>query len=300
MKNIFRKNLARRHSAGGGSGHGVGFTHSKRPASWLRPKSKRPGQYLLEEAVRLRKKVGYLLFAALLIVLVYFFFYSSYFRFENYDLKTTNDLVSEEVRKVVNDILNDHLLFILPQNNYFLLSKGSFEKKFQQHFSLKEIKINKKFPGKLELEVLEKSEQAIWVTNERFFIIDLKGQVIREISSDISANTFAPRIYDLSNDKIEPGEKINNDRLLDLIYNLNSQFSSYELPAIELDYFKVDSPNVNYVKLVTKQGFEIHLNTILPLAKQIYKLKQSLLAGKIDLKEIIYINLRINDQVIYK
>ena len=91
--------------------------------------------------------------------------------------------------------------------------------------------------------------------------------------------------------------------IIDLIIELFYNFESYQVPLVEIESFKIPGPKANYLKVITKQGFEIHLNSILSLNNQLHKLKRSIEDRKIDvdrLNQIEYINLRIENQVIYK
>lgn len=274
--------------------------YRRRVERLIPPKSKRPHRYLLEEAQKLRKRVVVISTVILLVFLIYVFFYSDVFKFKIVNLDVTENLEYEEVKEKINDILDDNLALIFPQDNYFLSKKNYIKKEFQEPYTLSDLEITKKFPKTLNIKAVEKLGQSVWVTNERVYLINLEGTVVRELPIVDLVNSRIPVIYDLSNTKIEVKDKTLDLRVIGLIFSLYSNFSNYQLPGIELDYFKVDNSNVNYIKLVTKQGFEIHLNTILSLEDQIYKLKKSLEAGKIDLNNIVYINLRIENQVIYK
>lgn len=263
-------------------------------------RSQRTHQYLLEQAKRVRKKVGLYFFILLFFFLFYLFFYSQLFQIKHINVTgSASEGLEEQIKFVQNQISNGHS-FIFRQNNFFSVSKAKLNKDFQEIYTLSELQIDKKFPSTLDVVIIEKLGQSVWLTNERAFIIDFKGLVQREIPLASLTTIKVPIIYDLSNTYVGLNDSTLEPKVMELIYALYQEFPSYQLPAIDLDYFKIDNPKANYIKIVTKQGFEIHLNTILDLQQQILKLKKSLEAGLIDLKAINYINLRIEDQVIYK
>ncbi|MBU1130753.1 hypothetical protein KJ840_01315 [Patescibacteria group bacterium] len=276
------------------------YYRQKPTHSITKPKSKRPHRYLLEEAKKLREKVAFFSIIIFLVLAVYSLFYSEFFTLKNIAIDSTADINKEEAEDSIKSILASNFALILPQDNYFLFNKNYFRKKFQEQYSLNDLEIDKKYPDYIFFKVVEKVGQSLWVANEQAYLINLEGQVVRELPPDQLTSAKIPVIYDLSNNQVEVKDKVIEQRTLDLIIALYKNFESYQIPVVKIDYFKIDNPRANYIKLVAEQGFEIHFNTILPLEKQIYKLKRSLEAGKVDLNKIIYINLRISDQVIYR
>ena len=277
-------------------------SYKKRPRlSFGKPKSKRMHEYTREEAVRLRQRVFLVIFFLILIYITYLLFYSNHFTIRNINISgQTEEISKAEIEETVRESLAKNHWLLFPGDNYFLAKLKSIQKTFNEKNILIEVLVKKKFPRSLNIEVKEKIGRLIWISNEQLFILELDGKITSQLQARELVNIGVPVVYDFSNTTFDLDEQLVNQHLVDLILEIYTTFNSYELPAIDLDYFKVDSPQANYVKMVTKQGFEIHLNYLLILEKQINKLKKSLLAGKIDLNNINYINLRIEDQVIYK
>lgn len=276
------------------------YSLGKRHNLLMRPKSKRTHQYLLEQAKKLRFKVLTFSLIILGLLIFYLLFYSSLFKLDNILVTNDNNTSFNDAGNTVTTLLKSNYWLIFPQDNYFLSNKRYIKEKIGEIYPLAEISIDKSFPSTILINLKQKIGQSIWIVNEQSYLIDSQGKVIKQLPSNDFTSFKIPIIYDLSNTRVNLNELTLDSKVLDLILNIQQDFNSYNLPKIELDYFKVDSPKVNYVKLVTKQGFEIHFNTLLSLDKQIFKLQRSLGAGKIDLTNISYINLRIGNQVIYK
>jgi len=264
------------------------------------PKSKRSHQYSIEDAKRLQKKVTWISIILITTFFAGFLFYSSYFKIEIINIEGNYGAADREVLNLIANTLDKNKALILPQDNYFLLSKKYLKKEFQKIYLLSELEIVKDFPSTINITISEKTGQSILISNEQMYLIDPSGEAVRVIPANNLNESKISVIYDLSNTPIEVGQNALELKTLELINSIQISLRELNLSLIEIDYFKIDSPKVNYVKLVTKKGFEIHFNTLLPLEKQIYKLQKSLEAGKIDLNKILYINLRISDQVIYK
>ncbi len=263
-------------------------------------KSKRASEYLHEQAASLRHRVFLYLGLIAVIYLAYFLFYSDNFKIKHINISGSVNIPQEELEEIVKNSLAKNSWLIFPQDNYFLLSKKRLQKEFKKNYSLDELLIEKKSPQTLTISLTERTGQFIWVTNERIFLFDLKGVIFEEIPGRELVNTGMPIVYDNSNSEIAINDKVLTLDLINLISDVYQHLESYNLPLIEIQSFKADSPKANFIKIATKQGFEIHLDTILSLSKQFFKLKRSLEEGKIDLNKIEYINLRIENQVIYK
>lgn len=236
----------------------------------------------------------------ILFYLSYLFFYSKYFRITFLNISGQSETPTEEIESLIWQTLERHSLSIFPGDNYFLINIKRIQKKFDEQGLLVEIEVKKDFPHTLNINLKDRLGQIVWISNEQFYVVNLAGVAEKQLPIKELVNVKYPVIYDLSNTAFDLNDKLVNEQLIDLILEVYTTFGSYELPVIELDHFKVDSPEANYVKIVTKQGFEIHVNYLLSFESQMNKLRKSLVAGKIDLNKINYINLRIENQVIYK
>lgn len=266
-------------------------------------KSKRLIEFLREETKKLKLK---LIFAIVLVVigaLVYFLYYSSVFKIKNVNITGNVNLQAAEVRQTIEDSLKKNRWLILPQNNYFILNQQLIKKDFQDKYPLGDLKIDQKFPATLNIEVNEKVGQFIWKIQDRLYLMNLDGYLVRELPVKEIVNSNLPEILDLSGSSsstISFTEQTLPKPMVDLVFNVFNNFKDYSLPGIELASFRLDSPKADFLKLVTKQGYEIHVNNDLSLEEQFGKLKASIEQKKIDLAKVQYINLRIAGQVIYR
>lgn len=276
------------------------ISFNRRDYSTSKPQSKRPHRFLLEQAIKLRKKVLYLSLTVIFLLLIYILFFSSIFTINNIIINVDEQVNYEEARNYIDNILSTRFLSIIPYSNYFFANKYYINKRFQEKYPINQLKITKRFPKTIIFTVVSSSGQSLWLTNEKVYLINRSGKIIREFLNNDLNNSNLIKIYDLSNTKLNINDNTLDQKVLNLIYQITDNFENYQLPQLLIDCFRVDSPKANYFKLVTKQGFEIHFNILQSLDDQMYKLKQSLNAGKIDLNKIQYINLRIPNQVIYK
>jgi cell division septal protein FtsQ len=265
------------------------------------PRSKRTHEYGREEAADMRKKVYRILSALLIFYLIYLFAFSSTFRITNLNLSgSAGETQNGDIEKTIWQALERRRFIIFPGNNYFFADLKNIQQQAEQANILAELSLTKKFPHTLNVGLVTRLGKLVWVAGEQFYILELGGKITSQLMIKELVNVKMPVVYDLGNTPVVLGQETVNSRLVALIADLYTNFGKYDLPAMDLDYFKVDGPGANYVKIVTKQGFEIHVNYLNSLENQFAKLKKSLLAGKIDLTKVNYINLRVENQVIYK
>lgn len=249
----------------------------------------------------MRKRVCLAIIFLFFVYLIYLFFFSANFKITGLNLiGTAGETPTTEIEKAIWDSIHSRRFLIFPGDNYFFVSLNNIQRQFQEKNILAELSLKKKFPHALEVEVKERLGKLIWVSGEQFYVLELDGKVSSQLYIKELVNVKMPVVYNLANLPVVLGQDFVDKHLIDLMLAIYTDFSEFELPSMDLDYFKVDGPKANYVKIVTKQGFEIHVSYLSSLENQFDKLKKSLLAGKIDLKKINYINLRVENQVIYK
>jgi len=272
------------------------------PAYQREVKSKRSSEFLHEQAVRLRQRVSFYFGLIVAAYLFYFLFYSHYFTVSNFNLSGNFNQPQEEIIGVVKQALAEKRRWLIfPQSNYFWLSKKKLQDDFQAAYVLDELAIDKDWPNSLNLTLVDRVGQILLKGENNLYLADPDGLITREIPGKDMVNTALPTV------NIHPSSTLPvlNENWLSkemarAILEIYNDFAKYELPGVEIAGFKVDEPKENLLKIVTKQGPEIHLDIKASLNEQFYKLKRSLAAGKIDLSKAQYINLRVADQVIYK
>lgn len=272
-----------------------------RVREFAKPRSKRVHEYTREDAVRLRRNVFLILAALAIGYFLYLIFYSDFLKISQINLNgQIEGLKVEEATAKIREIMVNNRTWPFTGDNFFTIKINKLEEELNQSNALASFKADKKFPRTLNITVEERLGRLLWVSLEQYYVLEANGLISGSLDAQQASSTTLPVIYDLSNAPVTPGETKINDKQLALIIEAAVNLKNYDLPQIELAYFKVDSSQANYIKIVTAKGFEIHVNYLASFDSQIKKLKKSLASGKIDLNNIHYINLRIENQVIYK
>lgn len=268
-----------------------------------------------------KKKKSRLFFLILIIILsggLYFLNQSTYLQIKNIEI-SENFLISEsEIKNIIDNQLAKKRLLILSQKNILFFNKFQAKKSIKKNYYLKNLKIKKIFPDTLKIIIEEKKSLVIWITDDRNYYLGSEGMVISEVKPQEEIikkegetqiikplvnliNSDLPIIYDLSNQKINIGEKTASQKLMDFIINLNKLFK--ENINAEISFYQIDSPQSREVRLKTVEGWQVYFkitDDLNEIATQVERLRLTLKEKISDQKNLEYIDLRFGERVYYK
>jgi cell division septal protein FtsQ len=262
-------------------------------------KSTRDIAYSSEKKVKKIVKRGLLILIT--IYLIYLFLLSKYFTITNINIAVEDpEFNTEELINYINNYLNGKTYLIFHNSNYFLFSKSRLKGELTQKYLIEELTIKKEFPHTLNISFEEKIANLLLQTNDINYLIDLEGKITTQVGERLILNEKnLPKIIDESNSDYSLGQTILTPSLISLVINLFQEFNNY-IPDLQIVNFRIVNSESTFIKAVTAEGVEIHLNDRLSMEEQLNKLKAALESEMINLNNVSYINLRIKDQVIYK
>lgn len=276
----------------------------KRPSGWRdssdrATKSTRDSGHSSE--IKVKKIVKNGLFILIIIYFVYIFLLSKYFTITDINIAVEDpEFNTEELTNYINNYLTSKTFLVFNNSNYFLFSKDRLIGELTQKYLIEELSIKKGFPRTLNISLEEKIANLLLQTNDINYLIDLEGKITTQVGERLILNEKnLPKIIDESNSEYSVGQSILTPSLISLVTNLFQEFNNY-IAEIEIVNFQIINKESSFIKAVTSEGVEIHLNDRLSMEEQLNKLKATLESDMINLNNISYINLRIEDQVIYK
>lgn len=263
-------------------------------------RSLRVSQY--EQKQTKYKKVRSVYLIVLLIggYLVYLTLFSPIFRLQYVNITGNESIPETELKELVFNQFNDRRGLIFPGDNYFIFSEKKLRQQLEEIYNLKKLTIDRSSKNSLDINIEELPGRMLWITQGKTYLIDSNGIIIREVLSMDDSLKLTPQISDLSNLNVNIRDHVINEDLVKLALEIKQKLGEYNVPAISIDRFAVDGRDAAYIKLITPQNLELHLSPKLTPEQQFLKLRRSLEENKIDLTKIQYINLRVEDQVIYK
>jgi cell division septal protein FtsQ len=222
--------------------------------------------------------VKFIFFVGIMLVLGYLLFFSPYFIIKNVEVKGSQN------PKVIE------LLQVAKGKNLWLLNKNILKKELSGFAEIQSISIKKRPPSTLKVEIVEKPEGIIWRTQEKRYLLDNTGTVIKEVTEG-----NLPEIIDPKNASVDIGKQIVTPVFVNFVKNLVFEFTPKTNLTIKeisvLDEMAVDIA-------VQTESIKAIFDTQGDLDNQLENMAKVYQAKKDDIKE--YMDLRIEGRVYYK
>lgn len=238
------------------------------------------------------------LFFCLILGLVYFLIFSPYFKIKNITIKGTEKISQDEILNLTNQVLNGSYLKIIPQNSLILFPEQKLKELLKEKIPvIKEVRIIKKIPFSLTIEIKEREKVIVYCGEMKCFYLDEDGFAFEE----------APEIYGGLNLTLKDNSKrevkikevaINKDLVsfLSQIKEFLEKFLSLTLLNFQIDFY----PSRD-LTAITSEGWQIFFNSSGDPKAQVQAL-QMVLEEKIkeQRNQLEYIDLRMANRIYYK
>ena len=226
--------------------------------------------------------------------LFYFLFFSSFFQAKNIFISGAEKTSSGEIKNFVQNKLEKKILF-LKTKTIFLINLNQIKKEVLKNFPpVAEIKIGRKFPDVLNINLVERSPLANFCQAEKCFLLDKEGIIFEE--SEAEENLI--KIFDGQKEKMPKlGEQMIENNYLEKILKIQ-KYIQEEL-KIEIEEFVFFEQRLN---LKTKEGWEIYFDPREDINWQLTKLNL-VLKEKIppeNRRNLEYIELRFGDLATFR
>ena len=174
--------------------------------------------------------------AGFIFLIIYFILFSQFFLIKEIKIEGNKNILSSDIKEVINKNISQPVLKFIPGNNFFLNKDEDVETLLLNEFSeIKSVKLNKKFPDLLEIKITEKNPLIIWCRLDNCYYIDDNGIAFLSAEKKLLAENnkkFIKVIEQLEikeelEDKSEMSETENNnvesEKKNDITYELNAE-----------------------------------------------------------------------------
>ncbi len=154
------------------------------------------------------------LLPAPVFLIFYFVFFSEFFAIKKIDIKGNQAISSANIEEVIKDKSFASVLGIFSENNFFLNNKEKAKKSLLEKFpEIETIKVEKKFPNALEVEITEKNPLILWCRMESCYYLDNEGTAFMAENSEnkIYKDRKFIKIIEEIKIKEEKGEDLNKE-----------------------------------------------------------------------------------------
>jgi cell division septal protein FtsQ len=224
-------------------------------------------------------------------VFAYFFIFSGYLKISAIEI-SGHDRVSGEQVQMVLDSLNSKRTALIPNSNFFLLTRGRFNQTLTQAVPMiKEVKSYKRvWPNKIVVELTERNPGFVMRSNNQDYLVDEEGVVVRSDATGLNL----PLVVDQVIENFDVGEPLPNTRMVTFILSTHKQWDSkISSPITET---KIPGKASNEVQFVTQEGWTVFFDTERAVTSQLGNLAL-ILSKQIKASErsnLAYIDLRLS------
>jgi cell division septal protein FtsQ len=255
--------------------------------------------YNLSPSFNWRIRLIFLLILAIILGAIWFFFFAFYFNIKAIEVMGGKRIQAPALEGLVWEQTEERRFLAGSQKNINLFDKNELRERIQDKYSLENIAVDKKWPGKIIISIKERNPSLIWFEAEKYYYIDNKGNVISETDPIQINQKDYPLIENRGGTKIF-GKKVEakSDDLFYAIKLFNEFKNNYK--KFEIDRFIIDN-DLNTIKLSVINGPQIYFNTTADINEQISELiifiDRKL---KDNFKNKDHIDLRFGDRVYYE
>lgn len=246
---------------------------------------------------------GWVWLTLMIIVVVgvgYLLIFSPFFQVKQTILEGAATVSEDEFDQVMTDIMAAKIGLIFPADCIFLISTQKLANDIQGEISrFDQVVIEKKFPSKLIVQVVERDGVLVWNDGRKNYYIDREGIVFTEISLEELMAAGKPVIVDSSGNEVELFEEVVTMSMVEFVQNLVRKFPKET--GKEISSLTVPSRRGNEIRLKTTEGWQAYFSVDRTVSEQIDDLATVLngeLQGKINRVE--YIDLRVRNWIYYK
>lgn len=238
-----------------------------------------------------------ILSSLVIVLLTWLFLFSPLFLIKKIEVSGAEMSKVEDIAHLGWDQSKKKRWFVIPQSRLLTFDSAHLERIIRDEYIFESIKIKKKLPGTITVDISEKVPAALWFENDTYYVLDAEGFVLAQ---EMTARPDLPLIHNnatpvITLQQLPTEQRTTLERGLELSQFTSSQFSYLKPKHITIP------PEHQTIVLVLEGGQLIYFSTRQEIGPQIEKLDTLL---KTELKNrlpaIDYIDLRFGDKIYYK
>ena len=257
---------------------------------------KKPILKKMSRAIKSKLFVKILLALIIVCICVWLVIFSQIFQIKHIDIFGVQRVSEQEVQNIVEGDIQNKIWF-WDTRNILLIDINKIQENILNNFpEIIEIKVSKKFPDALNVDVAERNQSAILIWQDKKFFVDNQGVIFEQVF-DIDENSVALKIKTcFLHSEPKMGDEVVEPETLSKIFIIEAKLRKMEIPIETIEIVSNSRVNVR-----TRAGWEIYFNTNGDVARQAEELEMAL-KEKIppeDRGDLEYIDLRF-DKIFYK
>ena len=232
------------------------------------------------EKIKKIKKVSLVISIIILILIsITLFLLSPIFKITKIEVKG-NDKIS------VDEIIS--LSGIEKESNLFRTTKSSITKNIRQNAYIEDVKVSRKMPGTVEINVTERCTEYLIEFGSSYAYVDGNGYIL-EISTELIEGKQKIRGYKTTEEELKPGNRLCKEDI-NSMYDILTILNAADNYSIKNTITAIDiSDDSNYILYLENEKKTVHLGSIDNLdIKMLYL--QSIIERDKDKEGLVFLN----------
>jgi len=232
----------------------------------------------------------------LFILIIWLTGWANFLQIKNIEIRGSSLIPASAIENITRERLNKKRLFFIPEAGLIIYNTKALSSDIKAIYPLDKIKIVKRLPGTLIIEITEKTPVAVWFEADNFYEIDKDGWILSTTEGD---SKDMPIIYNNGLPAVD-GKKIKDkEKIIDFATRL-SPIIKAKLPNLEIKEIACDN-EVNSLKIALAKGPLLYFSIVDSPELQMDRLSLLLHSEIKDrFEKIRYIDLRFGDRVYYQ
>lgn len=289
------------------------------------PDVSRPGL----KKIRLNKRsiIGIIIAVPILVIaaVVYFIWFSPRFVIDYVDIVGANGLDMTGVRRLVFAQMEQQRHYIFPQKTIWFFDSEATRHHIWEEYAISKLSIEKRSPNTLKINVFEEPFQAIWYTKGKYYKVDGRGIIIKEVDADLlgalpyalppadNAGVIAPIrkpaakeplkapsllfIQDVTNSDTESGREVLSSHVVQALASLRERLAPQQIKV----YYIATKPGEHDVEVMTTERWVIKINAFERIEQQIDNLRIVLAQRVKETRpDLEYVDVRFDNRIYIK
>ncbi len=236
-------------------------------------------------------------------VVTYVLFFSPFLSIEDTHIEGGEKISRESVNRIVEGELSGKRFKTWPRNNFFSVRPKEVEELLQKEYPLiRKVVVTRIFPNGVRVDLEERDKIVVWCSGGICNLLSEEGVLVENMNILHEKNAeYIISVSDMSNQPVFPGQRISEDGSLG-VFIISIEPALKERVGIEVDLeYTTTSRFADELRIRTKEGWELYLNTTLPIDTSLEDLellfdKELPVAKRAQLK---YIDLRVENRAYY-
>lgn len=211
-----------------------------------------------------------------------------------FDIKNIN-VTGYEHGDTVKGIASEQANTGIISKNILFFSLKDLRKTLLGDPNIKDVKVAKKFPSTITVEVTESKPAIIWVSAGDKFYVDDRGVIMGE-AADNNEKIYN-EIFDASNISVKVGERVASPTFIKFINDISSGFTAASgTTLVKITLFDL----LEDVHILSSDGWTVYLNASKSAGSQLNNLARVLGEARKDTRKLQYIDMRLDNKIFYK